>query len=139
MAARIGRRFPLHGAGPAVGSVPAVSSPRDELVKHFHAYMASGDEDALRSLYDTDAVMIRFNGTSSGVDEIVGSLAAIRTRHAPYELHDIEQEIHAGDVVMWDAVVSTDEGMLQTTDVVVLGDDGRILRHIPGLRGYWGR
>ena len=101
--------------------------------------MASGDEAALRALYDPDAVMIRFNGTTTGVDEIVGFLAATRTRHSPYELADIEQEIHAGDVVMWDAMVSTDDGMLQTTDVLVLGDDGRILRHIPGLRGYWGR
>ncbi len=41
--------------------------------------------------------------------------------------------------MMWDALVDTDNGVLQTMHVVVFTDDGSIHRHIPGLRGYWGQ
>ena len=41
--------------------------------------------------------------------------------------------------MIWDALVSTDEGMLMTYDVVILDDEGRITRHVPTIRGYWGR
>lgn len=66
------------------------------------------------------------------------ALADVRSRHQPYELHSIDQLAKVGDVVMWDAVVTTANGMLETTEVLVLDDAGKIERHIPGLRGYWG-
>ena len=40
---------------------------------------------------------------------------------------------------MWDALLDSELGLLQTVDVVILDDDGLIWRHIPGFRGYWGQ
>jgi hypothetical protein len=82
--------------------------------------------------------MIRFDGTSEGVDAIVTFLSNVGRRHRSYALETIEHVTQAGDVVMWDAMVKTADGLLQTTDVVVLDAGGKITRHIPGVRGYWG-
>ena len=47
--------------------------------------------------------------------------------------------LRPGDIVMWDALITTGVGVLQTTDVVVVDDDGLIDHHVLGNRGYWGR
>ena len=110
-----------------------------DLVEQFYRFMAATpDVDSVAELYAPDALVIRFNGASSGFEEIANFLAGVRSRHQPYELHSIDQLAKVGDVVMWDAVVSTENGMLETTEVLVLDDAGKIERHIPGLRGYWG-
>jgi hypothetical protein len=120
------------------GSLAAVSDDGRDLAEQFYRVMAaSPDAVALAELYAPDALVIRFNGASAGFEEISTFLTDVRSRHRPYELHSIDQLARVGDVVMWDAVVNTDNGMLETTEVLVL-DDGKIKRHIPGLRGYWG-
>jgi hypothetical protein len=40
--------------------------------------------------------------------------------------------------MMWDAMVDTDGGVLQTVDLMILDASGRITRHVPGFRGFWG-
>jgi len=109
-----------------------------ELIDRFYDAMASGDLVGLAELYAADALMIRFDGTSEGADAIVTFLSNVGHRHRSYMLESIEHVTQAGDVVMWDAMVKTADGLLQTTDVVVLNADGKITRHIPGVRGYWG-
>jgi hypothetical protein len=39
---------------------------------------------------------------------------------------------------MWDSTVEREEGILETTHIVMLDVNGRIRRHIPRIRGYWG-
>jgi hypothetical protein len=39
---------------------------------------------------------------------------------------------------MWDATVQTRAGLLQTTQIMYLDADGKIVHHVPGIRGYWG-
>ena len=58
--------------------------------------------------------------------------------HGLYRVISVDQFQDTGDIVMWDATVERDEGILETTHIVILGDDGLILRHIPRIRGYWG-
>ena len=116
-----------------------MSNDGQDLAERFYRFMAaSPDVDALAGLYASDALVIRFDGASAGLDEISTFLADVRSRHQPYELHSIDQVARVGDVVMWDAVVNTANGMLETTEVLVLNEAGKIKRHIPGLRGYWG-
>jgi len=117
----------------------SVSNADRDLVEHFYRLMSTSDDVvAVTELYAPDALVIRFDGTSAGLEEISTFLEGVRARHQPYELHSIDQLTKAGDVVMWDAVVDTAKGLLETTEVFVLNDDGKIERHIPGVRGYWG-
>ena len=109
-----------------------------ELIDRFYEGMSTGEVVGLAQLYAPDALMIRFDGTSEGVAEIITFLSDVRLRHRSYVLESIDHVTQAGDVVMWDAMVKTADGVLQTTDVVVVDGDGKITRHIPGVRGYWG-
>ena len=109
-----------------------------ELIDRFYDAMASGDPVGLAELYAADALMIRFDGTSEGVEAIVTFLSNVGRRHRSYVLESIEQVTQAGDVVLWDAMVKTADGTLQTTDVVIINASGKVTRHIPGVRGYWG-
>jgi hypothetical protein len=109
-----------------------------ELVDRFGKLMADGDVDSLSHLYAPDAKVVRFWGVASGRDQIRELLAASLEAHGRYNVLSIDQFQHAADVLMWDATVETRIGLLQTTHVVVLDDDGMIARHIPGIRGYWG-
>jgi len=109
-----------------------------ELVDRFGKLMADGDVESLAYLYAPDAKVVRFQGMASGRDEIKQLLAASREGHGRYDVVSIDQFQHVGDVLMWDATVETRLGPLQTTHVVFLNDEGLILRHVPGIRGYWG-
>ncbi len=113
-----------------------VSGP--ELVDRFGKLMADGDTATLAHMYSPDAKIVLFYGVASGRTEIEQMLAGSLRSHGRYDVLSIDQFQHDGDVVMWDATVETDTGPLQTTHVVVLDDDGRIRRHVPGIRGYWG-
>ena len=115
-----------------------MSERNTELIDRFYRCMAMGDERGLAELYAPDAAMIRFDGTSEGVSEIIAFLSTVRERHQKYELEAIDQVTQAEDVLMWDAMVRTTDGLLQTTEVLVLDKAGKIVRHIPGMRGYWG-
>jgi len=112
--------------------VNLVSDDDHELVERFYEFMAGpSNPDGLADLYASDALVIRFDGMSAGSEEILTFLGDVRRRHHPYELQSIDQFTKVGDVVMWD-------GFLETTEVFVLNDEGKIERHIPGIRGYWG-
>ena len=108
------------------------------LIEQFGELMAAGDTAALARMYAPDAKIVLFYDVASGHDEVEEMLAGSLRTHGRYDVISIDQYQHAGDVVMWDATVITETGPLQTTHVVVLGEDGLIRRHIPGIRGYWG-
>ena len=109
-----------------------------ELVDRFGKLMADGDTTTLADMYSADAKIVLYYGVASGRAEVEQMLAASLRSHGRYDVLSIDQFQHDGDVVMWDATVETETGPLQTTHVVVLDDDGRIRRHVPGIRGYWG-
>ena len=110
-----------------------------ELIDRYYATMAAGDVEALAELYSSDALVIRFDGTSTGIVEILEFLSKLHAEYGQYESHSLDQVTESGDVLMWDALVTTSNGVLQVTEVLVLDDDGKIRRHIPGFRGYWGK
>lgn len=116
-----------------------MSNDGHDLVDQFYRFMAEPSNlPALEGLYASDALIIRFDGMSAGFEEISDFLNDVRQRHQPYALQSIDQLTQVGDVVMWDAVVDTERGSLETTEVFVLNGEGKIERHIPGIRGYWG-
>lgn len=110
-----------------------------ELIDRYYETLAAGDVEALAELYSPEALVIRFDGTSTGTSEIFEFFSKMYAEHGQYTLHSLDQVTESGDVLMWDALVTTSNGVVQTTEVLVLDDDGKIRRHIPGFRGYWGK
>jgi len=110
-----------------------------KLIDRYYATMAAGDVEALAAFYSPDALVIRFDGTSAGIAEILEFFTKMHAHYGQYELHSLDQVTESGDVLMWDALVTTSNGVVQATEVLVLDDNGKIRRHIPGFRGYWGK
>jgi uncharacterized protein (TIGR02246 family) len=74
-------------------------SPED-ICRLFQQYMAAGDLDAVRSLYDPEAVFVKESGeVTQSRDELRQELApyaAMRTRFA----YTIKQVVQAGDIAL---------------------------------------
>ena len=109
-----------------------------DLVDHMNHLMSTGDVDALCDLYSPDAEMVLYYRVASGKEEIRSLLAASLSAHGIYEVVSVDQFQDTGDIVMWDATVERDLGILEATHILVLDEDGLIHRHIPRIRGYWG-
>lgn len=121
-------------------NIDSMTASGRQLADRFYELLGSPIEpEALAAIYAPEALVIRFNGTSSGLEEISTFLSEVQERHQPYKISSIDQLTDVDDVLMWDALVETDNGLLETTEVLVLDDDGRIVRHVPGIRGYWGQ
>lgn len=118
--------------------MPTSDAAPSDLVRRWYQHVADDDVEQLASMYREDAQVIRFDGTSTGQAEIIDFLSSARRRHDPYVLRSVDQFTQSGDIVMWDASVETNAGVMQTTEILVLDGDGKIERHIPGIRGYWG-
>ncbi|MFW2332508.1 nuclear transport factor 2 family protein [Ilumatobacter sp.] len=110
-----------------------------DFVDRFYALLGSGDVDGVVDLYAPDGEIVRYDGVADTRDQIAAYFRGHLGRHPGFSLRSIDQLREADDVLMWDALVDTDHGVLQTMHVVVFTDDGAIHRHIPGLRGYWGQ
>jgi ketosteroid isomerase-like protein len=110
-----------------------------KLIDRYYATMGAGDVAALAEFYSPDALVIRFDGTSTGIEEILEFFTKVHDHYGQYELQSLDQVTESGDVLMWDALVTTANGVVQVTEVLVLDEDGKIRRHIPGFRGFWGK
>lgn len=114
------------------------TSHADQVIERYYELLAERDLDSLLALYTDDAEIIRYDGVASTPDELRNYFEQHLERHPGLRLRQIVQVREADDVLMWDALVDTEHGIAQVVHVVVVDDDGRFRRHIPGLRGYWG-
>ena len=95
--------------------------------------MARRDAKVMQFAPDPETVL--YHRVAVGRDEIRDLLATSLASHGLYKVLSIDQYQDTGDIVMWDATVERDEGILETTHIVILDDDGLIRRHIPRIRG----
>ena len=109
-----------------------------DLVERLYAALHGRDLDAVRSLYASEGELVRYDGVARGAEDIAGFYGRYLDNHGSYELDQIVEFRAIDDVVIWDALVRTDEGVLMTYDVAILDDSGRFVRHVPAIRGYWG-
>ena len=109
------------------------------VVEKLHAALGAKDLDAIVSLYADDAELIRYDGAATGRESIREFYDRYLANHGAYDLDRIVEFRAFDDVMLWDAMISADEGMLMTYDVAILDDDGLIERHVPTIRGYWGK
>lgn len=109
-----------------------------EIVDRLHAGLETGDLDAVAALYAPDAELVRYDGAARGPEEVRAFYERYLANHGTYALDRIVEFRAVDDVVLWDAMVLTDEGVIMTYDVMILDDDDLIERHVPTIRGYWG-
>ena len=110
-----------------------------ELVEHILKLRSDGHAADLADLYSSDAIIVRRSGAARGTEEIRSFLDEFLKAHERFELIAIESLNACDDVIVFDAMVETTVGLLQVAEVIVIDDNGLIRRHVPGLRGYWGR
>lgn len=108
------------------------------LVEALYDALAGAQLSAIASLYAADAELVRYDGAAKGPDEIGAFFGRYLATHGQYKLDRIVDFRSVDDVILWDAMVETNVGLLMTYDVVILNKDGQILRHVPATRGYWG-
>jgi ketosteroid isomerase-like protein len=113
-------------------------SNAQRVIERYYELLAAGDIDNLLAMYTDDAEIIRYDGVASTPAEMREYFRQHLERHPGLRLHQIDRIREADDILMWDAMLDTDHGLAQVVHVVVIDDDGRFHRHIPGLRGYWG-
>lgn len=109
------------------------------LVDRYYELLGEGDVAGVTALYSVGAQVIRFGGVAATPAEITSYVEGFLDRNRNCSLRSIDQFRETDDVVMWDAMLATDDGMLQSTHVVVLDADGAIRRHVPSISGYWGK
>lgn len=110
-----------------------------ELVEHIFKLRNDRRVGDLVDLYSPDAIILRHEGSARGSDEIRSFLLGLLTAHGQFELITIDALSECVDVILVDATVETAVGPLQVAEVIVLDSNGLIRRHVPGLRGYWGK
>ncbi len=108
------------------------------LVERLLGALGEGDLDTVGALYAYDAELVRYDGAAKGPLNIQGFYGRYLANHGRYDLEKIVEFRAVDDVVIWDALIDTDAGKLMTYDVVILDGAGRIARHVPAIRGYWG-
>lgn len=108
------------------------------LIHRLYELLGEGDVERASMLYAPDAEIIRYDGVATSLAEIKAFWSRVLDAFPGAKLHSLDRVRAADDVIMWDALIDTHVGVLQTVDVVIVDDEGRISRHIPGIRGFWG-
>ena len=109
------------------------------IVDRLYELIEAGDPERIAMLYAPDGEIVRYDGVAASPSEIVQYFRSYLAGRPGIALREIVKVVHSGDVLMWDALLDSNAGVMQTIDVVILDSDGRIRRHVPGFRGYWGR
>ena len=110
-----------------------------EFVDRYYSFLAERDIDGIATLYDDDAEIVRYDGVAATIDEIRAYHESYLARNGSIRLQSVDQLREADDVLMFDALVDTDLGVLQAVHVIVFDPNGKVRRHIPGMRGFWGQ
>ena len=113
-------------------------SDANEIIERYYAALSTGDIDSLLAMYGEDSEIVRYDGVAVTAAEKREYFGHHLVRNPNLSLNQIVDVRRSDEVLMWDALIDTDHGVVQVFHVVILDDDGKFHRHIPGLRGYWG-
>lgn len=109
-----------------------------KVIERYYELLGAGDIDQVLAMYTDDAEIVRYDGVYRTREELRTYFEEHLARFPGLRLRQVDQVRSADDVLMWDALVDTDHGIAQVTHVAIVDQDGRIRRHMPGMRGYWG-
>lgn len=115
-----------------------MAEPTDFVEEYLRA-LGDRDVDSALGFYADDAVIVSFRGVAEGREQLRSFLVGFLAAYDGYQLVSVDQLRAANDVVVWDATIETGGGMLQVTNVVTQNTEGKIVRHVPLVRGYWGK
>lgn len=113
-------------------------SDATETIERYYEALSAGDIDRLLRMYGEGAEIVRYDGVADTPDEMRAYFEQHLARNPGFSFNQVVEVRQADDVLMWDALVDTDNGIVQMFHVVLIGPDGRFRRHIPGMRGFWG-
>lgn len=109
-----------------------------KVIERYYELLSNGDIDNVLAMYTPDAEIVRYDGVAATPDELRHYFEQHVQRNPGLRLRQIVRVLEADDVLLWDALVDTDNGIVQVVHVVIVDEDGRFRRHIPGMRGFWG-
>ena len=81
----------------------------------YYDLLGAGDVDGFVALYADDAEIVRYDGVAEGHDAIAAYVREYLGRHPGFTLRSVDALRDADDVLMWDALVDTDSGVIQGT------------------------
>lgn len=110
-----------------------------QVVNQYLSALGDRDVDLALSCYADDALIVSFEGVAEGTDQIRSFLAGFLAAYDRYDVVSIDQLRAVHDLIVWDATMETGAGLQQVTNVVTLDEGGLIVRHVPSVRGYWGK
>lgn len=113
-------------------------SQAQKVIERYYELLSNGDIDNVLAMYTPDAEIVRYDGVAATPDELRHYFEQHVQRNPGLHLRQIDRVLEADDVLLWDALVDTDNGIVQVVHVVIVDEDGRFRRHIPGMRGFWG-
>jgi hypothetical protein len=114
-------------------------NPGEALIDRFYALLGAGDVEGVAALYGEGAAIVRYDGVAASRAAIVTYFEGFLRRHGECSLRSIDRFRESDDVLMWDAMLDTDDGVLQSAHVMVLDTRRAIRRHVPDIRGSWGK
>ena len=123
----------------SVGLYRSVMPEMVEVVDEFTKALAGRDVDRAVKLYAEDAVVVRYEGVAVGTEQVRAFLVGFLSTYERFELVSLDPLQRSDDTIVWDASIEIGAGVLLATNVFLLDGDGRIARHVPLVRGYWGR
>ena len=113
-------------------------SDANDTIERYYDALGRGDIDAVLQMYGEGSEIVRYDGVAVTEAERRAYFGHHLVRNPGLRLNQVVSVRQADDVLIWDALIDTDHGTIQVFHVVILDDDGKFHRHIPGLRGYWG-
>ncbi len=117
---------PLTGASTLVG-------PGRLLFERFMARMEHGDLESLLDLFAVDAEVLAFDGVRRGHAEVGRWLAEVLVDQGPGVLVSTDRFTEDGDVVRFEATITSPEGQVRQVYGVLVLADGRIVRYLSGV------
>ncbi len=110
-----------------------------DLVDQYLEALAAGELEAVVGLYSDDARIVSFEGVAEGPEQIRALISEFLSPYDRFDLVSIDQLQATSDLITWDATMETGAGLMQVTNVIVLDGEGKIVRHVPSIRGFWGK
>ena len=102
-------------------------------VDRFYELLGRRDVDGVVGLYGPGAEIVRYDGVAATPADIRGYFTRLLEQHPGFTLRQIVEFRDADDVLMWDALIDTDNGILQTVHVVILDEHGADRATHPGF------
>jgi len=111
----------------------STAGPGRLLFERFTARLEHGDLEALLDLFADDAEVLAFDGVRRGHAEVGRWLGEMLVEQGPGVLVSTDRFTEEGDLVRFEATITSPEGQVRQVYGVLAFAEGRIVRFLSGL------